>query len=552
MQHLGGKRSRRGWAAIAGGLAWSAAVVAAAAAEPPAGLLAQAPTQRLPDAPEPPPQPTFPLREVVFKGASAVDQGALQAIAADYVGRHVALADLEALAQRVTDLYRSRGYFLAQALVPVQTVRDGRVEISVVEGRLGKVDVQVAPGAPVSETRIRAYLSLLRPGEPVSAERYERAMLLLSDQPGIKVASGLQEGSEPGTTDLVVEVTAAPRVNFAFDADNHGTRDAGRVRVGGTVRVASPLGIGDNLDARLMVSEGNSLNFGRLAYEAPVAANGLRVGAGIARVRYELGSPWAELGAQGRATVGDLSLNYPVIRQRDQNLFLRLGVDHKSLRDDLETFAYSARKRVQGIGLGWSWERRDDWFGGGYWASNGTLYRGRLKIKDDLTRSLDQGPLGHHTEGGFTKLTWQFSRLQSVLPRHTLYVSLGGQFASRNLDASEKLALGGARAVRAFPSSELLVDDGVLGVIEWRWSATEDLTPYVFYDVGKGRMFHSPTDADVRNTRSMQGFGVGIAWSRPGDFSVNASLAWRRNTPAPTTDGGDRKPRIFVQFQKVF
>lgn len=144
------------------------------------------------------------------------------------------------------------------------------------------------------------------------------------------------------------------------------------------------------------------------------------------------------------------------------------------------------------------------------------------------------------------------SRLQSVLPRHTLYVSLGGQLTNGNLDASEKLALGGARAVRAFPSSELLVDEGVLGVVEWRWSATEDLTPYVFYDVGKGRMFHSPTSLDTNNTRSMQGFGIGAVWSRPGDFMVNVSLAWRRNTAAPVTDGGDRKPRIFVQFQKVF
>ncbi|AZG07223.1 ShlB/FhaC/HecB family hemolysin secretion/activation protein [Pigmentiphaga sp. H8] len=538
--------NRRGIAAAAMGLACSAAL-----AQTP-GPLAQAPSQRLPEPPAPAAQAGFRLQQVTFTGAAAIPADELQALAAGYVGRDVSLSDLEALAREVTELYRSRGYFLAQALVPVQTVRDGRVEISVVEGRLGKVDIQVAPDAPISEGRIRAYLAPLQPGQPVSAQSYERAMLLLSDLPGIKVSSGLQEGSEPGTTDLVVEVTQARRVTFAFDADNHGTRESGRVRVGGTMRVASPLGLGDNLDARLMMSEGNSLNFGRLGYEVPLGTDGLRLGAGVSRVRYELGQPWSQLGAKGRATVADLSLNYPVIRQRGQNLFLRLGVDHKELRDDLSMFSYSARKNVVGVGLGWSWERRDELFGGGYWASTGTLYHGRLDIKDDLTRAMDQGPAGHRTDGGFTKLTWQVSRLQSVLPRHSLYVSLGGQLTNGNLDASEKLALGGARAVRAFPSSELLVDEGVLGVVEWRWSATEDLTPYVFYDVGKGRMFHSPTSLDTNNSRSMQGFGIGAVWSRPGDFMVNVSLAWRRNTAAPVTDGGDRKPRIFVQFQKVF
>ncbi len=517
---------------------------------PPAAV-AQAPSQSLPATPDPAVS-TFLLNGIEFKGVSAVSREDLDALAAEYVGRQVTLGDLETLAQKVTEFYHSRGFFLAQALIPVQSVRNGQVEISVIEGKLGKVDIRVAPEAPISETRVRAYLSLLEPGKPVNAERYERAMLLLSDQPGIKVASGLQEGLMPGTSDLVVEVTAAPRLTFAADADNHGTRESGRVRVGGSMRIASPLGIGDNLDARLMMSKGNDLNFGRLAYEAPLAANGLRLGAGVSRVHYELGGPLSLLGAKGRATVVDASLNYPLIRQRNQNLFLRLGVDHKDLRDELSTFSYTADKTVRGVGLGWSWERRDELLGGGYWASTGTLYHGKLSIDDALTRSLDQGALGYKTEGSFTKLSWQFSRLQAITPRHTLYLALGGQLASRNLDASEKLALGGARAVRAFPSSELLVDDGVLGIVEWRWAATEDLTPYLFYDIGSGKMAHSPLPTDADNRRSMQGFGLGAVWSKPGDFSVNVSLAWRRNTAAPITDGGDRKPRIFVQMQKVF
>ena len=44
------------------------------------------------------------------------------------------------------------------------------------------------------------------PGQAVNAPSYERAMLLLSDQPGIRVSSGLQEGTQPGTTDLTVDV----------------------------------------------------------------------------------------------------------------------------------------------------------------------------------------------------------------------------------------------------------------------------------------------------------------------------------------------------------
>jgi hemolysin activation/secretion protein len=519
--------------------------------------LAQAPAtatvapQSLP-APPKPAGASFKLNDLRLNGVKALSNEELQAITSPYIGRDVTLSELEELAKAITARYKERGYFLAQAVVPVQTVRDGIVEISVIEGRLGKVEVVVAPDAPIAEARVRGFLAPLQPGEAVSAPAYERAMLLLSDQPGIKVSSGLQEGSQPGTTDLSVEVAPAPRWAFTVEADNHGTKESGRYRVGGTVRWLSPFGIGDNLDMRVMVSDSNALQFGRIAYEAPIGTSGLRAGVGLSRVSYELGGQFVDLDARGRANVLDFSLNYPVIRQRQQNLFLRLGVDVKDLTDELRAADFTSKKRVNGLSLGWTWERRDEFLGGGYWASSGTLYHGNLSIRDAESRDFDRSVTGHNTEGGFTKLSFQFSRLQAIVPRHSLYLSLGGQWASKNLDASEKLALGGARAVRAYPSGELLVDQGLIGTVEWRWSFDEELTPFVFYDAARGRIVRNPTPYDGINSHSLRGYGVGLSWSRPGNFSINATLAWRAGTPPALTDGGGRNPRLYVQLIKAF
>ncbi|WP_226858501.1 POTRA domain-containing protein [Diaphorobacter aerolatus] len=176
--------------------------------------------------------PSFRLSEVRFYGAQAIDDAELKALAQPYVGRDVTLADLEAIAASVTALYRERGYLLAQAIVPVQTVREGVVDISVIEGRIGKVEVNLDEQAPIGEERVTAFLSGMQPGEVVHGPRYERAMLLLSDQPGIRVASTLQEGTQVGTTDLMVDVNAARRWIFVAEADNHGTKESGRFRVG--------------------------------------------------------------------------------------------------------------------------------------------------------------------------------------------------------------------------------------------------------------------------------------------------------------------------------
>ncbi|RYF34758.1 MAG: ShlB/FhaC/HecB family hemolysin secretion/activation protein [Comamonadaceae bacterium] len=513
--------------------------------------LAQAASQSLPVAPAPATN-SFRLNDLRLNGAQALPAEDLKAVTQPYIGRDVTLGDLEALAQAITAQYRARGYFLATAIVPVQTVREGVVEISVIEGRLGKVDVIVAPDAPLGEARVRGFLSALQPGDAVSAPAYERAMLLLSDQPGVRVSSGLQEGTQTGTTDLSVEVVAAPRWSFAAEADNHGTKESGRYRVGGTARLLSPFGIGDNLDARVMVSNGNALQFGRLAYEAPIGTSGLRAGVGVSRVSYELGGEFEELGAVGKANVLDFSLNYPLIRQRAHNLFLRLSAETKDLTDTMEAVSFESRKRVRGLGLGWTWERRDDVLGGGYWASSGTLYHGSLAIRDLQSQQFDQSVAGHNTEGSYGKATFQLSRLQAIVPSHSLYLSLGGQWASKNLDASEKLSLGGARAVRAYSSSEALVDQGLIGTLEWRWSVNNEFTPFVFYDAARGSRSHRPSFYDGENGISLRGYGVGLSWSRAGNFSINATLAWRDGTRSAQSDGGGRNPRLYVQAQKSF
>ncbi|MDA7418740.1 ShlB/FhaC/HecB family hemolysin secretion/activation protein [Xenophilus arseniciresistens] len=496
---------------------------------------------------------TFRLNDLRLNGAEALSAEELRSTTAPYIGRDVALADLEALAQAITQRYRDRGYFLAQAVVPVQTVRDGVVEISIIEGRIGNVEVIVAPDAPISEARVRALLAPVASGQVINAPAYERAMLLLADQPGLRVGSTLSEGSTPGTSDLNVEVNPGPRWQFSAEADNHGTKESGRFRVGGTARLNSPFGIGDNLDVRLLVSNGNALNLGRVSYEAPLGGSGLRMGVGAARVSYDVGGEFAELGAQGKADVFDVSLSYPLIRQRRQNLYLRLAADSKQLTDEYTALYFQARKRVRGLGLGWAWELRDDFLGGGYWASAGTLYHGKLSLRDFDSQQFDAGVGGHNTAGGFSKATFQFSRLQGMFPGHSLYLSLGGQWANKNLDASEKLSLGGARAVRAYASGEVLVDQGLIGMVEWRWALNDEFTPFVFYDAARGRQVKDPTIFDaVPNSRSLRGAGIGLSWTRPGNFAINATLAWRAGTEPGRTDGGGRNPRLYVQAQKTF
>ena len=52
--------------------------------------------------------------------------------------------------------------------------------------------------------------------------------------------------------------------------------------------------------------------------------------------------------------------------------------------------------------------------------------------------------------------------------RVSLYAAINGQFASKNLDISEKMGLGGANGVRAYPEGEAYGDQGYVLNLEAR------------------------------------------------------------------------------------
>ena len=496
-------------------------------------------------------QAGFLLQGIDFIGVTGVPEEELQQAVAQRIGQQVSMQDLQELAAQATAVYRKHGFAMVQVFVPVQEVVDGRVQMNVVEGQLGDVAIEIAENAPVPAERVAKTLAVLEPGKPLNNKLYERTMLLLSDLPGIKPQSAISVGSTSGVTDLKVQVDARDRFQYGLELDNFGTRDSGRHRLTGSMRWASPFERGDNLDLRVMAAQGMHTAFGRLSYEAPVGYSGLRIGGGLARVQYELGGAFALLEPTGKGDVADLSFSYPLVRQRAINVFLRGGLDQKSLEDRFDAVSYETQKRIRGASLGISMERRDRFAGGGYSSLNTQLYHGNLKLRDAMSQAGDRPPTGYGTAGSFNKYTLQLARLQYVRPNFNVFLSAGIQRASKNLDAYEKLSLGGPKAVRAYATGEVLVDDGWVTSVEARYALHREVALFAFYDAAGGDMFHRarPGDGDV--SRHLRGYGLGMNWGKPGKASMNLSLAWR-GTGVGLADGGDRNPRVFWSIQKAF
>ncbi|QMV62988.1 ShlB/FhaC/HecB family hemolysin secretion/activation protein [Pseudomonas berkeleyensis] len=487
--------------------------------------------------------PSLQVKGFTLQGNSAVASEELLALLADLQGRTVSLGELQAGANRITRLYRERGYPLARAYIPAQEIDGGVVQIAVMEGRYGEVGLNNT--SRVSDAAL-APITQLKSGDAVRSAPLERSLLLLADTPGVEVKSTLKPGASVGATDLLVDVQSGPLLSGSVDADNYGNRFTGEYRLGGTLNVNSPLGLGDRLSLRAMGSDEDQ-QYGRIAYQLPIGPWATQVGVAYSDMDYQLAKDFEDLDAHGNARITSAYAIQPLVRSRDFSLYAQLQYDDKRLKDDIDQFDSKSDKRSRVVTTSLNGNSRDQLFGGGVNSFALAWSQGSLNIDGAANQRVDDLSAG--TRGQFHKLNPSLVRLQRLTDRFSLYGQLQGQWADGNLDSSEKLSLGGAYGVRAYPQGEASGDQGWLANLELRYALTEAWQLNTFVDHGEVRL-NKDTWSDGENHRRLSAAGVGARWAAH-DWQVNAVAAWKLGNDDPQSDV-DRSPRVWVQVVRFF
>lgn len=407
------------------------------------------------------------VKLIRITGNKAFSEAELLPLVQDALGHELSLAGLQAYAERITGYYRKAGFLLARAYLPAQDIKDGVVEIAVLEGRLGKLRIE--NGARLVDASVRAHLAGLQPGQPVDGALLERSLLLMNDLPGVDAKSTLKPGQSVGSSDLDVQVSATPLYTGDVELDNYGNRYTGENRLGASLSGGNLTGWGDSLALKALTSSG--MDYGRMGWQIPVGANGTQAGAAYSQMRYRLGKDFAALQSHGKAGIASLYLFHPLIRSRITNLYGRLGYDRKRLDDFMDATASASHKTLDVWSANLYGERVDSFSGGALTQWSLGLSTGRLHL-DAATAALDA--LGYRTQGSYSKGTYSLSRLQRLSEHFNFYASIQGQQAGKNLDSSEKMSLGGAQSVRAYPQGEAPSDDAWLASLEVRYGFAPD------------------------------------------------------------------------------
>ena len=454
------------------------------------------------------------------------------------MSRTLATAGSAAWARQLQGLLRDGGYpFARVALPPV-----GSGPVLVAFGQLqGVPRWRIAPELDAS--RLQAmYLHALCPTQPAGAgcivrsHNLERATALVSLQPevgNVDVALDPDASDARGRIGLSVEIQAHRHpLQVAATVDNAGTPGLGRAHAGLRVDAANLIP-GGALAAEFDSSERRDWT-GGVSWIQGLGVSGLQMDTEVTRTTYA--DPVGAFGTvNGVATSASLGLRYPLALNFARVLNVQGDLGMVVARASLSSLGALQRRRIPYVELKLSG-------GSGLRA----LERGRdeahASVSLRIGRTSDSAPGAAAQDAYGAQLLGSFARLAAELHWHrelglspwSAGVLLRGQLASRNLDPSQQIAVGGPDGVRGYRVDEGGFDDGAIASVSVERAldpgAGVQLLPQAFVDYAVGRLHHRSWAGwnagwpGLSNSRRLGAIGLGLRASK-GLFSGDLSVA---------------------------
>lgn len=465
----------------------------------------------------------------------------------DKVGKELTFGELKAAAAQLTKYLQDKDYMVARVYLPAQRIGKGIVELKAVVGKYDQILVN--NDSKISEAQIRRQLVRLKPGNYIKRSEIERSVWLINDLAAADSKVTIAPGTKPGTSNVTFLVHKHKGPVGSVFVDNYGNRYTGRNEFGFNYNWYNPTKQGDTLSI-YGITTGGGKNNGDVTYYLPIDQDGQQLEIGYSRMHYILGNEFSSADKDGMSQGIHAAWRYAIRRSSRNNQYIRVGIEHAHL-EDYVSHETSSDKNDIGPTI--------DFFGDEIDRNGASTYDlsykiGHLSIDDDNTKTYDAA--GPQTAGNFHKVSFRLLRHQTLDQRNYMLLSLRGQVASKNLDSYERLELGGAYGVRAYPQGEASGDLGYVASAEYRHiiplkgHPDQSLQLAVFLDGGAVKINKSAYTTGL-NTRHLYGYGIGALWGRTDDWLLRASYGWRLGHEKALS-GPDSNGMLWLQAIKYF
>ncbi len=474
---------------------------------------------------------SFILKGIKLSGNTLFTAEDIRPAYSSTIGKKVTYGDLNQIIETIKAKYKKKGYLTTSAYLPEQEIKDGVVEIRIVEGKLGNLKVEGNKNFLTSW--IKKYIHVKK-NDLLNVNMLQRDILRLNQNPDLTIKATLSQGEAPETSDITLKATEKFPAHLGVSFDNQGTRLVGKLRGGTYLRVTNLTGQGDSIFVNSVLS---TLSCGQsISYAIPIGTYGTKAGLDVTYFETKIGKEFKSFDITGNTQIYTPHLSWELALREDLQVTMDMGLEIKSIINKaagVQTSDDQMRLPYFGFNV-----TKTDTFGQNLFAPRVTF--GTSGFLGSSSRNHPSASRAG-TGGEFVKYEQTLARVQRM-PFES-YLSIRSQFqaASRTLPSSEQFQLGGANSVRGYPEGDYSCDMGGFLSTDWvmpmylipkNWQLSgsdtplrHQIEPVLFADIGGGDL-KKVLQGESRN-KFLAGIGVGLRLHFNDKFSVRLDWAKR-------------------------
>ena len=447
----------------------------------------------------------FQLQKIIFDDSEILTAEELDAIAQDYVGKSVTLQNLYELVEKINMLYQEKGFLTCRAFLPPQTIHAGEVQIRLVEGKTG--NVEISGNKHTRESFIRNTFDL-KQGEIANTQKLNRKLQHYNATSDAPARLLMKAGKNFGETDYEIVLYEPNNQSFMIYTDNAGYETSGKYRFGMFYNYRSLTGHRDSLHANYLMSNGTKAwDFG---YSFPIGHHGMKFDIGYSANTSETKKgELASYGVKGKAYSISAALRIPFY----VNQHARYETGLQFIRQKSKTdFGTKLDERVRWVDD--KITRFTPYISFIHYGNDNQLFYHRHSVafsrRDDVENTRHSAAI-YKFDSFYQR---RFSNGQNFNFR------FDGQITSKKmLGSSDRYYIGGVNSVRGYEESFMGGEKGLSGSLEFQVPVTKDkrLKVFPFFDFGY------VSGESVIDEKMLCSTGIGITANLK---HVTANLTW--------------------------
>lgn len=486
------------------------------------------------------------VKSIVWnKNGDAAVVDAVLGVQTEFAGQLVSLYELRKILLKIEKKIRAAGFPAARVTLASDGVeiffKTGIIVVQVYKGRLDEILIdnrsRIKTEQLVKIVRSRVCRNEIDGTCLITSAGVSESLRLLNELPDVSV-TGPSFGMPSNGGDKVPMLLQVEDAHDVFSgtatADNLNSGNGTPWNVEAGLRATNILGMGDEWSVAAG-STGLTQQRGSVRVDVPVSTNGIRAFSVLSQVFQPNTNAFSGEKDSSFAT----GIRYPIVAMETDPWFLEAQA--YGLRAQHTDGSFNTNLGVLRIAV-------DDAVRSDTRKVSSPVGHSRIEI------SAGFASLGNSTQeifgvsSRFAKILIKTSWMYSPEGHRNFYFSLKtkGQLASANLDATEKLDLGGVDSVRAHSGNQWLVDNGIVVNAEmgYRWFFSEKtVSLFYFVDFAKGVIDYKSSKfisyikndygVDYSNAVLLSGAGIGAMVSTSKRSSLGIVFSEKLLRPAP-------------------